>query len=685
MSQSLARNPRLGQWIRFLDRERVRLATGKVELGQGIVTALAQIAAEELDVDPDQVVMLSGSSDEGPDELYTTSSLSIMDSGTAIRLVTAQMRGLLVERAARRLNCAPGDLVVERGHFHLEGRATGQSYWTLAAPEDLERDATGTAPVKPRSSYRIVGRSISRRDLPDKLAGGGFIHDLDQPGMLHARILRQPGHAARLAGLDAVADHVRVGNFVAVLADSPLAAEQAARRARVRWTGERELDPERLDAYRLLDLPSQDHHIGAARSRTVHDAQLTVSRPYIAHASLGPSCALAEYRDGRLTVWSHGQGMHPLRQSLARALDLDPDVISTIHVDGAGCYGHNGADDAALDAALVAMARPGRRVRVAWSREDEFGNEPLGTAMVVRVSAAVDTAGRPVDWTTEIWSGPHVNRPGTTSGHLLAREALPDPPPQPVPADPPLSRGGGATRNAIPLYDVGAHRIRRHLVAGTPVRTSALRGLGAVPNVVAIEAFLDLLAARASTGPVEYRLALLHDERARRVLVEVRDRARREPGQGLGFGFARYKNTAAYAAVAAAVSVDETVRVEKVWSAVDAGLVINPDGACNQIEGGIVQAMSWTLREEVRFDARGVASLDWDSYPILRFDEIPEIEAWLTGPQDQPALGVGECAVGPTAAALCNAVADSLGVRILDMPLTRERIVAALLSDTAAT
>lgn len=680
MSQSLERNPRLGRWIRFLEHHRVRIATGKVELGQGIVTALAQIAAEELDLDLDQVVMLSGSSDDGPDELYTTSSLSIMDSGAAIRLVTAEMRTLLVERAARRLNCAPDDLGIERGHFHLAGERTGQSYWTVTEPGDLEREASGTAPVKPHASYRTVGRSVPRRDLPGKLAGGGFIHDLDEPGMLHARILRQPGYAARLAGVDGIGDHVRIGNFVAVLGDSAHAAEQAAKRARIRWAGVRELDPARVDAYQLLDLPSREHHIGADFADTTHDSELTVSRPYIAHASLGPSCALAQYRDGHLTVWSHGQGMHPLRHSLARALDLASEAISTIHVDGAGCYGHNGADDAALDAALVAMARPGRRVRVAWSREDEFGYEPLGTAMVVRISAAVDDAGRPVDWTTRIWSGPHVNRPGTTSGHLLAREALPDPPPQPVPTDPPLSRGGGATRNAIPLYNVGAHRICWHLVAGTPVRTSALRGLGAVPNVVAIEAFLDMLADAASTDRVEYRLALLEDERAHRVLHEVRDRARRETGQGLGFGFARYKNMAAYAAVAAAVTVDEAVRVEKIWCAADAGLVINPDGALNQLEGGIVQAMSWTLHEEVRFDAHGVASLDWDSYPILRFDEIPEIDAWLTGPRDQPALGVGECTVGPTAAALCNAVADALGVRILDMPLTRDRIVAALLA-----
>ena len=683
MNPSLQRNGQFGHWIRFLPNDRIRIATGKVELGQGIVTALAQIAAEELDVDPERIVMLSGSSDHGPDELYTTSSLSIMDSGTAIRLVTAEMRELLTARAARRLNCAPDDLVVKDGHFSLRNRPTGQSYWGLAEPEDLTRDVTGTATVKPHASYRIVGTSLPRRDLPHKLRGSGFIHDMDQQGLLHARILRQPGYGARLSDLRTIGDHVRIGNFVAVLADSSLEADRAAARAVALWKDGRRLDPAAITPYQLRDLPSLDHEFGDPDAGLAHRHQVTVSRPYIAHASLGPSCALAEYSDGRLTVWSHGQGMHPLRRTLAAALDLDPAAISTVHVEGSGCYGHNGADDAALDAALVAMARPGRRVRVAWSREDEFANEPLGTAMVVRASAALDASGRSVDWTTEIWSGAHVQRPGPAGGHLLAEEALPEPPPPPVPADPPLSRGGGATRNAVPIYDVGRHRVRHHLVPGTPVRTSALRGLGALPNVVAIEALIDSLAAQAGEDPVDFRLGILTDGRARAVLSEVRMRARPRPGRGLGFGLARYKNMAAYAAVAAAVTVDEKVRVEHVWCAADAGLLINPDGVRNQLEGGIIQATSWTLREEIRFDESGVASRDWESYPVLRFDEVPEIELWLTGPQDQPALGVGECTVGPAAAAICNAVADCLGVRLLDMPLTRERIVAALMEHDA--
>jgi CO/xanthine dehydrogenase Mo-binding subunit len=271
------------------------------------------------------------------------------------------------------------------------------------------------------------------------------------------------------------------------------------------------------------------------------------------------------------------------------------------------------------------------------------------------------------------------------SGYLLASEALADPPPEVKPTDPPEERGGGGTRNAVPLYDVPSHRILHHLVMRPPVRTSALRGLGALPNVFAIEALIDELAARVGEDPVAYRLSILSEPRARRLVEEVARRANgsaRGPagtGKGLGLAFARYKNRAAYAAVVAAVTVQESVRVDRVWALADAGLVVNPDGARNQLEGGIVQAVSWTLKEQVKFDERGIASCDWQSYPILRFSELPEIEATLVDGAGHPSLGVGECTVGPTAAAIGNAVAHALGVRIHDMPLTRERIMAALL------
>jgi CO/xanthine dehydrogenase Mo-binding subunit len=481
---------------------------------------------------------------------------------------------------------------------------------------------------------------------------------------------------------------VREANFVAFVSPIESVAHAAAVAAplRAKWDNVRRIEPEQQEAAWLQGQPSDDRRIGAPPSEKPPErlVRMTISRPYVAHASMAPSCALAEFRDGHLTVRSHGQGMHLLRKNLAAALALPIESVTAQHLHGAGCYGHNGADDAALDASLIALRLPGHCIRLQWRREEEFGYEPVGPAMLVTLHVDLDGKGRPADWTTEIWSPTHVQRPGSNSGFLLATEAMANPPPEVVPSDPTEARGGGGTRNAVPIYDVPAQRILHHLILRAPVRTSALRGLGALPNVCAIEALLDELADQAGEDPLAYRLSILSDPRARRVLESVAERAgwnTRGPagtGKGLGVACARYKNRSAYAAVVASVTVEEAVRVERVWCLADAGLVINPDGVRNQLEGGIVQAISWTLKEQVRFDEQGIASLDWDSYPILRFSEVPEITADLVG-GDGPALGVGECSVGPTAAAVGNAVAHALGVRICDMPFTRERIMTALL------
>jgi nicotinate dehydrogenase subunit B len=704
LPQSLLDNPRLDRWIAFLPDRTVRIATGKVEMGQGVVTAIGQIAADELDLPFERVVVLSGDTTNGPDEQYTTSSLSIQMSGGSVRLVCAEVRAKALERAALRLNCSPTDLTVVDGQFVQNGEPTGQDYWSVAGEIDLTQAAIGIAPVKPRPSYRVVGRSVPRIDLPAKLSGAAFVHDVLPKDVLHARTLRQPSRGATLASLDeaairrAAAHHnqgaelqiVREASFVAFVSpvESVAQAAAAAAPAHARWDNARQLDPAQQEAAWLKGQPSDDRRIGAWPAPTTppkRPATITVSRPYIAHASMGPSCALAEFRDGHLTVRSHGQGMHPLRKNLSAVLGLPVEAITAEHLHGAGCYGHNGADDAALDAALVAMRIPNCWIRLQWRREEEFGFEPVGPAMLVTLHVDLDERGRPADWTTEIFSATHVQRPGSGSGYLLASEALGKPPADVAPFDPPEARGGGGTRNAVPLYDVPAHRILHHLVVRPPVRTSALRGLGALPNVFAIESLIDDLAARAGEDPVAYRLSILSEPRARRLVELVAERAgwkSRGPsgtGKGLGLAFARYKNVAAYAAVVASVTVQETVKVDRVWCVADAGLVVNPDGARNQLEGGIIQAVSWTLKEQVKLDADGIASRDWDSYPILRFSEVPDMQVEFVDGADNGTLGVGECTVGPTAAAIGNAVNHALGVRIVDMPLTRERIMGALL------
>jgi nicotinate dehydrogenase subunit B len=697
-----ADNPRLDQWVRFEAPGTVTVATGRVEIGQGILTAMRQIAAEELEVDPERIRLRSGDTEATPNEGYTAGSQSIQYGGVALRLACAEVRALFLDQAAARLGRDRAALSVRDGAILYQGAPSGEDYWSLAAAVDLARPASGRAPVKPASAHRVIGQDLPRVDLAAKLFGEPvFVHDQAPPGMLHARVVRQPRRGATIASIDEAALHraakgapieiLRNGNFLAILGADETVVEAVAAVApgHVTWAGLDRLNPFQAEARWLLQQPSIDRVLGAplqaapALARSRYEA--TYTRMHIAHAAIAPSCALALYEDGRLQVWTHSQGVYPLRAALARTVTLDPALITVRHVQGAGCYGHNGADDAAADAAVIACLKPGVPVRVRWRREEEFGFEPVSPAMVVTVKATLDADGRPADWTTEIWSGRHSSRPGR-GATLLADEALPDPPPPAPAADPPESGGGGGTRNGEPLYDFAAKRMIHHLIAETPVRTSSLRGLGATLNVFAIEAALDELAGRAGIDPVAYRLSLLSDKRARAVVARVAQMSGWQAGlpagsgRGRGIGFARYKNRAAYAAVVVEVEVAESIRVVSVWCAADAGLVVNPDGAKNQLEGNIIQATSWALKEGVRLDEAGIASRDWESYPVLRFSEVPEVTVELVDPAvDLPPLGIGEAAGGPTAAAIGNAVAHALGARLSDLPLTRERVMAALL------
>ncbi len=696
---SVVNNPHPDRWLRFDPDHTVHLSVGKVEIGQGVLTALVQIAADELDVPVGAIRLLSGDTDRAPDEGSTSSSLSIEVSGASVRLISAEVRARFLDRLAQRLNCGVTELSVADGAFLRAGAPTGQDYWSFGAEVDLAQPATGRAPSKPHAAYRVVGHDVPRVDLPAKISGPAFVHDLAPPGMLHARMLRQPSRGARLAALDEAAIRraarediqlVRTGDLVAFLSGNETAVERAAAAApaHARWENVAPIAPGEEEARALVGQPSVDRVLGDPPPATAPAGpviEATYSRPYLAHAALGPSCALAEERDGHLTVWTHTQAVYPLRNSLSNVLGRPVETISVRHAQGAGCYGHNGADDAALDAALIAQLVPGRPIRVQWRREEEFGFEPVSTAQVVTIRAVLDACGRPADWTAEIWAGSHVQRPAM-GGNMLAHEALPTPPPDPRPSDPPEANGGGGTRNAVPMYDIPAKRIVHHLARRTPVRTSALRGLGALPNVFAIECFIDELAERAGEDPVAYRLSILSNPRARAVIERAAamsgwsGRLPGGTGRGWGIGFAQYKNRSAYAAVVAEVEVEREVRLRRVWCAADGGLVISPDGARNQVEGGIVQAASFALKEQVRLDAQGISSRDWDSYKILRFSEVPTIAVELIGTPDQPSLGMGECSIGPTAAAIGNAVAHALGTRIRDMPFTRERVAATLTS-----
>jgi nicotinate dehydrogenase subunit B len=692
LPKDLAANPLLAQWVTVGEDGTVGVRVGKVELGQGILTALAQIAAEELDLPLSRVRMLPAHTGGGPDEGLTAGSMSVFDAGPAVRLVCAHVRALFAAEAARRWGVHPADVRVDDGTFRgPAGEATG--YGELAGAVCLDIGADPATVVKDPAGYRLVGTSAPRIDLPDKVAGRPrYLADLRLPGQLFGRVVRPAAPGARLAEVDASvvgegAVVVRDGSFLGVVAGSEAAADVAVERLRraAGWTGGHELPDER-------DLPTFLRGAPVDTTTVVDDGEIPgdptltarYGRPFLAHASIAPACGVARWEgDGSLTVWSSSQGVHRLRDAIAAALELEPHAVVVEHVESAGCYGHNPADDAAFDAVLLARAVPGRPVQVRWSRQDELTWAPFGSAMEVELSARLDDAGRIAAWTADVWSQGHTARPGYAGvPGLLAGAHLEHPLPAPPAVDPPHAAGGGSTRNAVPLYAVGRRRIRGHRVLDNRIRSSALRALGAFTNVFAVESFLDELAAVAGRDPLDFRLAHLGDERARAVLTTAATAAgwgsSLPDGLGRGLGFARYKERGAYCAVVAEVAAESDVRVRRLVIAVDVGRVVNPDGVRNQIEGGAVQATSWTLKERVRFDRTRITSEDWESYPILRFSEVPEVEVHLLDRTDLPSVGAGEAAQGPTAGAIANALADALGVRVRSLPLTAEAVTAAI-------
>ena len=693
---SLETNRRLDQWLRINRDGTVSVFPGKVEIGQGILTVLVQIVAEELDVALERVKLAPADTSRSPNEGITSGSRSIQESGMALRYAAAEARDLLLQRAAVKLDVSLEQLTTADGV--VAARSGGSvTYWELADEGLLARDASAEIAPKTAAQHTVVGTAVPRLDIPGKVAGvPSYVQDLELPGMLHGRIVRPPGYSGQLTMLDAaevqampgVVAVVRDGNFVGVVAGREEQAIRAQRRlARISQWEEQSTLPENSDPRYLFASVStaeviSEKNAEAAAVVSSHEAEY--SRPHIAHASIGPSCAVAQFADGQYTVWTHSQGIFPLRGDLAKVLGVDEKSIAVIHAEGAGCYGHNGADDVALDAVLLARAVPGRPVRVQWMREDEFAWEPYGSAMVVRMGAALDAEGRITSWGHDVWSHGHSTRPGSKGGvNLLAAWHLAQPLAPAAPGNPPLPPGG-SHRNAIPLYDFPQQRVINHLVREAPLRVSALRSLGAHVNVFAIESFMDELAATAGADPVEFRLRHMKDVRARAVIEAVAAKAGwrpREQGDGMrgrGIGFSRYKNLGCYVAVIAEVEVENEVRVKRAWAAIDAGQAINPDGIVNQTEGGIIQTISWTLKERVDFDRQRVTTRTWQDYPVLTFAEAPEIEVTLINRPDQPPLGAGEGAQGPTGAAIANAIFNALGVRMRDMPFTRDRLVAAM-------
>ena len=694
LAGSLKTNPFLDAWIKIDAAGKVTVYTGKVELGTGVRTALLQIAAEELDMAPTLITFLTADTGASPDEGLTAGSHTIADSGSALLNAAAQVRGLLVDAAAKRFGVSSSVLKAHNAIITAPDGRT-MTYGEVVGATGLHRMASPVSPLKDPATFAMIGTSLPRLDIPGKVTGGpSYVQDMFMPDMLHARVVLPPVYGAKLTHantpdilkMPGVVNVIRNGSMLAVVAKGEWQAVQAQRAlaAGSQWSTGRTL-PDPATVHRDLKQIATEHieiantHGAAGTAAKTLSAKYT--KRYMLHGSIGPSCSIAQFKDGNMTVWTHSQGVYPLRDGLAEMLALPKENVRCIHVEGSGCYGHNGADDVAAHAALIAREMAGRPVRVQWMREQEHTWDHFTPAMVTEVSASLDASGTIVGWDYALWSSSHNERI-VNAGRLVPATML-EKPFVSAPSVPMVQPEGGGDRNAIPLYTFPNLHVMNNFSPTMPLHTSAMRSLGAHMNVFTIETFMDELSAAAGADPVAFRLRHMQDPRAREVIQLAAGkfgwpRAPRKPNHGVGFAFGKYKNLMAYVAMAVEISVvRETGQVilEHAEVAVDSGQIVNPDGIRNQIEGGVIQSASWTLYEELKFDTERIRSFDWSSYPILRFSAVPRnLNVHLINRPGAPFLGAAEASMGPTAGALGNALFDATGKRLRDMPLGGESL-----------
>ncbi|OLC17126.1 MAG: isoquinoline 1-oxidoreductase [Candidatus Rokubacteria bacterium 13_1_40CM_69_27] len=679
----------------------VNVYTGKVDLGTGTRTALRQIAAEELDVPFERINLVEGDTALTPDQGPTWGSLTIQVGGVQIRQAAATARKALVELASKRLGAPASDLEVKYGVVRAKADPTrSASYSELIGDQEFHLKVDKSARVKDPASYTIVGKPVPRVDIPAKVTGEWtYMQDVRVPGMLHGRVVRPPALGAQLSSVDessvsgikGLVKVVRIGNFLAVVAETEWAAIKAAEGLKATWSPWEGL-PDMDQLYQVVrQTPvAKDEvtvNVGDAKSALASAAK-TVSATYEfaihTHGSIGPSCAIADVRDGKLTVWSASQAPHWLRRDLATMLGISPSAIHVIYRDGAGCYGRNGHEDAAADAALLSR-EVGRPVRVQWMRHDEHGWDPKGPPTLAELRGGLDASGNVIAWQSEFWI-PKVG--AITEGVPMLAATLGG-----LPYKDNINPGNIFQNSAPPYAFPNAHAVC-HRLETTPFRPSWIRTPGRLQNTYVNEAFLDELAAAAGADPVEFRLRHLKDLRGIEVLQAAVRRAKWDTrpspkksaasspvATGRGVTYCKYENVRTYVAAVAEVEVERrsgVIRVKRVVVAHDCGQIINPDGVRAQIEGNVVQTVSRTLKEELKWNRSRVTSVDWVTYPILTFPEVPEIDIELINRPNDPPWGAGEPTAAIVPSAISNAVFDAIGVRLRTVPYTPERVKAAI-------
>ncbi len=686
----LADKDQIDAWLQVLENGRIRVLTGRMELGQGVRVAMMQVAAEELNTTLDQIEVRLAETGVTPDEGYTAGSRSMEQGAMSVRYAAATAREILIETAAKKWDVEKETLSIENGRiFTSEQKMT---FSEVLEGTQLTTTIDESVALWGKTKRKWVGQPIPRQDILEMVQGKPiYVQDLRFPDMVHARIVRHPSYTSKLKNFDnnplkASTGHLKtvvIGSFIGVIAAEEFQAITLMKKAseEATWDIATKLPADvslkeyiqQLEAETATEEDIGNWQDAIEASEIIHEAEYF--KPYIMHAANGPSCAVARFTDGMLEVWSHTQGVYPLQKTLASLLELPIANIRVKGVPGSGCYGHNGADDVASEAALLAKNYPDKHIRLQWMREDEHAWEPYGTAMLMKLKAGIDNEGRITGWKYDFWSDGHSTRPSGNPDNLLPSRYL-----NAGYAAPGSGFKGGAVRNSKPYYELPNLHSTSHIFKG-PLRVSALRGLGAYANIFAIECFMDELAEKARKDAIQFRIDHLDDPRAIACLQKLKENTKgiiKKSNEGIGNAYSRYKNSAAHCAVAVHVNVDRTsgkINIIKMWAVIDAGECINLDGLKNQTEGGMIQSASWAMMEQVTFDETHITSTDWDRYPIFRFPDTPQTEVDVIDRPEEPPLGAGEAAQGPATAAIINAIYNATGVRVRGLPVDKKQFL----------
>ena len=704
---------KLRNWFNFDKDNVLQVYSGKIDIGQHISSTLALISSKITGIDYDQVEIIKLDTDISPNEGKTASSLSVPDSGSAIKAASFSLRKAFIKYALKTLDVNFEDILFDNGIIKDIKSNRSISYWDFGKTNEFNEltipekfDEKDIREFKYKNNLKVEIKTIN-----DIVTGKyEYVHDMVFPNMLHARIIRPPNYFSKFIKFSNNIDQkinklgikiIVKNSFLAILSiDEYLVVKYLdILKQNIVWEEVKKLSDDTI--YNSLKNNEKESLLVKAGGEAFYENIPSIKKfkdkkhttltseykkGYLMHGPIGPSAACAIFTNKRFTIYSHSQALYDLKLSCSKYFKIDPNNITLKFRPGSGCYGHNGADDVAFEAAVLSKEFPDIHILLKWTREDEHCWEPYGSASLNKLTGVINNDGKIVYWSNEAFSDTYMTRPSNTELHNFISYNFINNDFIKHKSTPKTKAHMGIHRNLDPLYDFGENRLVKNLVHNLPLRTSALRTLGAFSNVIALECFLNELAKTKNIDPFEIRINHLRDERAINVIKNLKDQMTKDiQNDGLyrGIGFSRYKNSAAFCAVGVELKVNDDLNIKLInaWISVDAGEVAYKDGIKAQVEGGFIQAASWSLYEEVKFDTKEIISKDWDTYKIIEFDNIPNIKTSVIDKEGMPYLGVGEVVAGPTGAAISNAISEALGQTIKTMPFTKEIITRELLEN----